>query len=157
EGKLERTVELGDEVMRDLCVSPAGTMAASVAESERRLVTLFDPTTGRSIRRIPLPEDAKPESAAFGPAGRWPAGWCWGGRVRLYDPHSGEFEREFNGSSQARKLVTSPAGRLICLPAFDRDEGDPSVFDPDSGLPSGLPFPLAGVRHVTFDPSGTLA
>ncbi len=86
------------------------------------------------------------------------------GRVRVYDPQSGELMREFSGFSNISEgvfefnLVISPAGQLICMlvPHVDVDVDDPKVLDPDSGRPLKLPFPLAGIRQVTFDPSGAL-
>ena len=163
DGSIERAVRLHDDRVDELVINAAGTLAAAVAARESRLVVLFDPRTGQVARRIRLPEGVEPASAAFGPAGRWLAVGCWNGRVRVYDPGSGELVRELVAfptipeSVSDFQLVPSPAGPLICrlVPHVDEPWEDPRVFDPDSGRPSKLPFPLAGVRHLTFDPSGS--
>ena len=164
DGRIERTMKLQDDLVQDLSINSTGTLAASVAARESRLVVLFDPRTGTIARRITLPEGVEAASAVFGPAGRWLAVGCWSGRVRVYDSQSGELMREFIVFSKISEdvfefnLVVSSAGQLICLlvPHVDVEVGDPRVFDPDSGRPLKLPFPLAGVQHVTFDPSGAL-
>jgi WD40 repeat protein len=81
----------------------------------------------------------------------------------VYDPRGGHLLREFVAFPEIPdgvadfQLVASPAGHVICLLVAGADDHgeDPRVFDPDSGRPSKLPFPLAGVRHVTFDALGT--
>jgi WD40 repeat protein len=164
-GRIERTVRLHDGRVDELAINPAGTLAASVAERESRMVVLFDPRTCRVTRRITLPEGVKPASAVFGPTGRWLAVGCWNGAVRVYNPQSGELLRQFivfSGISEdvvhEFNLVVSPARQLICLltPYYNENVDDPRVFDPESGRPLELPFPLAGVRQVTFAGSRAL-
>ena len=161
DGRIERAVRLHNDRVNEVTIDAAGTMAASVAARESRLVVLFDPRTGQVARRIRFPDGVEPASAVFGPAGRWLAVGCWNGRVRVYDPRGGELVREFVAfpsvpdSVSDFQLVPSPTGPLICLLVPGADEhGEDRGLDPDGGRPSKLPFPLAGVRHVTFDPSG---
>jgi WD40 repeat protein len=164
DGTLERAMALHDRRLEELALGPAGTLAAAVSDRQGGTVVLFDPRTGEVARRITLPDGSEPASVAFDPGGRWLAVGCWDGLVRVYDPKDGTPAREFaafptiSDNINDFRLVAGPSGQLLCqlVAAGDEDAADPRVFDPGTGRPLEVPYPLAGVRQAAFDPTGAL-
>lgn len=149
-----------------------GTLSAPAGRSFARLhvwgsecaVTLHDPSLAQP-RRVPLTRRVQRWSVALSPDGATVAAHAEGDGVLLFDAHTGEVRRAFDGEASSGVAI-SPDGRWAAagdtgqaggqLYLLDLAEGDDEVARRDLTRPTARPPLYDASFEATFSASGAL-
>jgi WD40 repeat protein/DNA-binding SARP family transcriptional activator len=119
------------------------------------VVELWDPDTGRQVRRLP-PGDAI-TAVAFSPDGDLLATADEGGAVRLWDPDTGRQMRRLRHGDAVSSVAFSPDGKMLATGSAGRSGGGAlRLWHPATGRPLPSPPLGSGVEAVAFSPGGRL-
>jgi WD40 repeat protein len=76
-------------------------------------LVLWDPETGKQLRRLAPTDGRQVWAVAFSPDGHVLASGTIAGAVTLYDVPAGEVRHEFRGTGQLRSMAISHNGRML--------------------------------------------
>jgi sialidase-1 len=148
-GKIARTIGPRSFSFCTIAYSPDGKHLASVGGSDLAL-HVWDPT---STNRRWNSENARGNylDADFSPDGKQLAGVGNGGRIRLWEPGTGQLLREFGGNVTYSRVAYAPEGRLLATVSG----GELQLWTPASGkLLLQLGKHESSYQCLAFSPDG---
>jgi sialidase-1 len=116
-GKIARTIAPRNFSFCTIAYSPDGKYLASVGGSDLALHVWDTATTNRRWNS----ENARGNylDVDFSPDGKQVAGVGNGGKIRLWEPGTGKFLREFGGKATYSRVAYAPEGRLLATVSGD--------------------------------------